>query len=165
MSKTIPNQDLNNKHQADYRERNREKLKLRMREWRKNHPERAKAQGLKWRTTFLASLNPEELKAQRAKEVQWAKKRHLKNKDKVFAAYGGYICKCCGEKEISFLSIDHINNDGYKLFKEGVHPKGTAFYGWLVKNSFPSGFQVLCMNCQFGKKNNKGICPHQSGKA
>ena len=79
-------------------------------------------------------------------------------KDKVFAAYGGYICSCCGENELAFLSIDHINNDGCKHRKEVG--SGSKFYWWLARNNFPSGFQVLCMNCQFGKKK-YGVCPHK----
>ena len=44
-----------------------------------------------------------------------------------------------------------------KLIKGG----GPGFYRWLVLNNFPEEFQTLCMNCQFGKKHNNGICPHK----
>ena len=33
-------------------------------------------------------------------------------------------------------------------------------YGWLRRNSYPEGFQVLCHNCNLGKKINGGVCPH-----
>src|SRR5688572_22754686 len=39
-------------------------------------------------------------------------KHYKKLKDQVYAAYGGYKCSCCGETEPSFLTLDHINNDG-----------------------------------------------------
>jgi hypothetical protein len=81
-------------------------------------------------------------------------------KDAAYAAYGGYQCQCCGETERAFLSIDHVNNDGHahrKTFR-GV------IYGWLKKNGYPPGFQILCMNCNFGKKHNGGICPHRARK-
>ena len=42
---------------------------------------------------------------------------------------------------------------------------GYMTYKWLRKNGFPPGFQVLCMNCQHGKRMCRGICPHQQGKA
>src|ERR1700726_1141623 len=29
-----------------------------------------------------------------------------------FAAYGGAVCACCGEKELAFLTLDHIENNG-----------------------------------------------------
>ena len=81
-----------------------------------------------------------------------------KLKMEVFEAYGGCVCKCCGEKESSFLSMDHVNGGGQKHLKK----IGTGrLYYWLRDNDFPSGFQVLCMNCQFGRKNNRGVCPHQ----
>jgi hypothetical protein len=81
-------------------------------------------------------------------------------KDKVYEAYGGYVCNCCGESEPSFLSIDHVNNDGAAQRKE-IGSGGERIYKWLVKNNFPEGYQVLCMNCQWGRRKNNGICPHK----
>lgn len=85
-------------------------------------------------------------------------------KDEVFNAYGGYVCACCGETEKMFLSIDHMNNDG-AVFRRKISGKRTAAgyhtYIWLKKHGFPSGHQVLCMNCNHGKRMNKGICPHK----
>lgn len=79
-------------------------------------------------------------------------------KEAVFQAYGGFICACCGETEKTFLSIDHIHNDG----AEHRRQIGTGnVYRWLRDNGFPSGFQVLCMNCQWGRKL-RGVCPHQA---
>jgi len=88
----------------------------------------------------------------------------LKLKTECFNAYGGCLCKCCGEKELAFLSIDHINNDGAKERKKLKTVGGGAnFYRYLKRHNYPDKhrYQVLCMNCQTGKKNNKGICPHQ----
>lgn len=85
-------------------------------------------------------------------------------KEAVFAAYGGYKCACCGETEKAFLTIDHIENDGAahrRSITGKRHSAGFHTYIWLVKNSFPNGFQVLCMNCNHGKRMNGGICPHQ----
>jgi hypothetical protein len=47
------------------------------------------------------------------------------------------------------LSIDHINGGGRKQRTEGT---GGQFYRWLRKQGYPSGFQVLCMNCQYIKR-------------
>lgn len=82
----------------------------------------------------------------------------------VFNAYGGLICACCGETELSFLSLDHVNNDGANWRRRrfsGRHCAGYTTYAWLRNNKFPPGFQVLCMNCNHGKRMNHGICPHQ----
>ena len=78
--------------------------------------------------------------------------------------YGGYKCACCGEVEPKFLTLDHINNDGYMRKKYGKEPRAAAqLYGWLRKMGYPDGFQVLCMNCNFGKAQNGGVCPHKKG--
>jgi hypothetical protein len=89
------------------------------------------------------------------------KKYRQKLKLEIFTHYGGNPpkCACCGETIIDFLSIDHINNDGAKHRKE--EGLGYQFYRWLKNNNFPEGYQVLCMNCQFGKRINNGICSHK----
>lgn len=82
--------------------------------------------------------------------------RYKRTKSLVFTHYGNK-CKCCGEQEPIFLTIDHINNDGNK------HRKviGRKLYAWIVKNNFPDTFQILCFNCNTGRHFNGGICPHQ----
>lgn len=67
-------------------------------------------------------------------------------------------CACCGEKNIKFLSIDHINGNGSKHQRENHIPNLSM---WLYKNNFPEGFQILCYNCNQGKYTNGGICPHK----
>ena len=73
-------------------------------------------------------------------------------------AYGGYVCACCGETEPLFLTIDHINNDGNKHRKQ--YQSGDGLYKWLKQHDYPEGFQILCMNCNHGKRRNNGVCPH-----
>ena len=65
------------------------------------------------------------------------------------------VCFCCGEDTKEFLQIDHIDGGGHKHRKE----VGNDIYLWLVENAFPDGFQLLCANCNVGKRLNKGICP------
>lgn len=89
------------------------------------------------------------------------KEMDLLIKNKVYAAYGGYKCACCGETEISFLSIDHVNNNGNKERGRLYSDSGGSFYRYLKRNNYPIGYQVLCMNCQWGKRMNNGICPHK----
>jgi len=96
--------------------------------------------------------------------IKGMKQLRIKNRDKVFEAYGGPICNCCGETELLFLTIDHINNDGATHRKElgGRNFGGSRMHKWLIDNDFPPGFQILCANCQLGKHLNGGICPHKS---
>ncbi len=86
------------------------------------------------------------------------RRRRLQVADMVFAAYGGAQCRCCGEPERLFLSIDHINGGGARQRRE-LGPG--ELYRWLLRNNFPPGYQVLCHNCNFGKHWNNGICPHK----
>jgi hypothetical protein len=76
--------------------------------------------------------------------------------NEVIDGYGGK-CVCCGETRKEYLSIDHINGDGNKHRKE-MGFSGHQFYRWLKKNNYPKGFQVLCFNCNMGKRN-FSVCP------
>lgn len=103
-----------------------------------------------------------------AVEARWAaavKARKLRIKDAVFGAYGGYRCACCGETERAFLTIDHVDNDGATWRREVLGSRlatGWRTYRWLMAHQYPAGYQVLCMNCNFGKRMNHGVCPHQT---
>lgn len=79
-------------------------------------------------------------------------------KIEVLEAYGG-VCACCGETDLVFLSIDHVNNDG-KYHRQTVR-SGAETYAWLHREKYPPGFQVYCFNCNIGKHINGGVCPHQ----
>jgi hypothetical protein len=76
----------------------------------------------------------------------------------------GIVCACCGEDNVDLLTIDHVNGGGKKHRKEIGVRAGYGFYSWLRNNNFPTGFQVLCFNCNDGRSVNGGICPHEVGK-
>ncbi len=100
---------------------------------------------------------PKEKEEFREKERHWA----LKSKLTVFQHFGNK-CKCCGEKDIRFLSRDHVNNDGNVWRKKhGGVPSGYKTDLWIIRNNFPKEIQILCYNCNLGKAHNKGICPHK----
>lgn len=81
-------------------------------------------------------------------------------KQTVIDAYGGF-CKCCGETEFSFLTVDHINENGAQERKNKKYRPGTGFYRYLIQNNFPKdNYQLLYMNCNFAKGKHGG-CPHQ----
>lgn len=92
------------------------------------------------------------------------RKRDAEIKTEVFNAYGGFMCACCGETEVAFLTIDHVNNDGAEHRRQLKEESGSShLYKWLRRNGYPAGFSVLCMNCNWGRYINGGICPHMSG--
>ena len=99
-----------------------------------------------------------------------AQESRRRQKRRVMEAYGGAVCVCCDEACLSMLTIDHINNDGAKHRREigklyeystGKRALVTEMYTWLERNGFPSGFQVLCYNCNLSKHRNKGVCEHK----
>lgn len=81
----------------------------------------------------------------------------------ILNAYGNE-CACCGENEIDFLALDHINNDGHKDRRRGNSGGGISFYRKVIKNGFPSNLQILCHNCNWSKHVNNGRCIHQIKK-
>lgn len=90
------------------------------------------------------------------------KQYYDKYKYLVFEHYGN-ICACCGETIFEFLSIDHVNNDGqYDKNANGKRLGGRHLYPRIAKSGYPKKYQLLCMNCNFGKRMNGGICPHKS---
>lgn len=86
-----------------------------------------------------------------------ARKAYILVKNTVMDHYG-WICACCGEDNPFFLSIDHIDNDGAEHRREVG--KGHVTWKWIIDNDFPDSLQVLCYNCNCGKRVNRGICPH-----
>lgn len=91
------------------------------------------------------------------------KTSYKKNKEEVVAAYGGK-CNCCGETEISFLCIDHVNGNGSRERKRlGYQGAGPAFYRRLKRLGYPKrNYQLLCMNCN-ASKHLLGECAHKRG--
>lgn len=106
--------------------------------------ERLKAQ---WRNH--ARKNYSKYRA-RSKQARWQLKVDT------LAAYGG-ICACCGEAEPMFLGIDHISGGGTKHRRE--LGGGGRFYRFLKINDWPSGYRVLCHNCNMAY-GFFGQCPH-----
>lgn len=101
------------------------------------------------RLTRVSHLTPSALR-------KWQKYYERKN---IAISYYGALCACCGESDLSCLTIDHINNNGAAHRQE----LGTrVIYKWLITNNFPGGFQVLCFNCNRAKAK-CGACPHQRG--
>lgn len=95
---------------------------------------------------------------------QRLKKRQMEIKLDVIRHYSIGIMKCIGLNgnpcssncsDIRCLSIDHINGGGCKHRRE-LGKKSIHFYRWLIRNNFPAGFTVLCMNCQFIKREENG---------
>lgn len=79
-------------------------------------------------------------------KIELKQRRNIIKND-VFNHYGNK-CEVCGEDNLMFLDIDHINGGGCKQHIKGVINR---LYNWLIKNNFPQGFQTLCDNCNWKK--------------
>lgn len=86
------------------------------------------------------------------------RQRSARIKYEVMSKYGG-SCVCCGESRTAFLSLDHINNDGAEKRRSGEHVIGTRFYKRLLQQPLDDSLQVLCYNCNLGRRVT-GVCPH-----
>lgn len=148
-------------YEAEYRARDRDGLNKYHREWRKGLGVKYNQYIADNRKKKIEKMTPDELVKFRKHESDKSKRLSSVLKNEVFEAYGGWKCACCGETERLFLTMDHMLNNGSQLRREGVHGHSTMFYRWLKKSGYPKDFQVLCMNCQFGKRMNDGICPHK----
>ena len=77
----------------------------------------------------------------------------------VLLAYGS-SCACCGESQLEFLGIDHIDGRG----KVGQRRSGAEFYRWLKRQGFPKDdYRLLCHNCNQAL-GHYGYCPHGHAK-
>jgi len=93
------------------------------------------------------------------------KQRALTLRQKLLDKFGK-ICVCCGENKMEFLTIDHINNDGFshrKNKKTGKTMDHLIIWKDIIDNGNHDNFQTLCMNCNWAK-NLYGECPHVTCK-
>lgn len=132
-------------YMKEYNKNNRYKLNEWKKEWRKKNPEKVKEMAARSRVN-----NSENIR-------EWHKKDAQNAKTDCMNAYGGK-CVCCGESELTFLTIDHIN--GTSLKKNQSYRLGTSLYKWLRRNNYPrDNFRILCCNCNYSC-GFFGYCPH-----
>lgn len=119
--------------------RNKEKLKKRTRLWKKNNKEKV----IKESQRYRKELKIKALKA--------------------YSRNDNIQCVCCGEKEIDFLCLDHIDNNGAQERKRKKYGLGTSFLKWLKVNNYPKNLrlQTMCFNCNMSKRIQGGVCIHQ----
>lgn len=88
------------------------------------------------------------------------RKSRARLKRMVIARMGGK-CKCCGEKEIEFLTIDHVLEDGARHRKR-LKLGGGSIHRYIRDHNYPKRrFQILCANCNMSKRIGRGGCIHK----
>lgn len=82
--------------------------------------------------------------------------RRVLDKDAVINMYtaGEGTCRMCGQGDIDVLCIDHIHDDGNveRCHTRGGGRFGWKLYRWLMESNYPTGYQVLCANCNLKKE-------------
>jgi hypothetical protein len=147
-------------YRAYYRA-NKERILRRNREWDNANKAKVAKCHSQWRRANKAKVRESERRyhqknAQKRNELNRVWRAALKAE--IILAYGGK-CRCCGESEPKFLTVDHTENDGHK-HRLQIGNGGMTTYRWLRKNGFPKkGFQLLCFNCNLAKSF-FGACPH-----
>lgn len=154
----------------EYYLRNRQNILKKQREWYHERGGRAITLQRKAHLKDDMTLYKEYREKRKLYEKRWKEQNHERLKKwsrdyakkmrlEVLEHYGGIPpkCVCCGQIGIEFLTMDHINNDGAKHMKA---INGRSLTGWLRAQGFPTGFQVLCWNCNEAKKY-RGYCPHK----
>lgn len=165
--RNIPkNKEKENQQRRNYYNNHQKDEKRKAKERRKLHPEKQKDydKNRYWnnreeeleRNKHWKDLNPAEQRA-------YHKKHRDKLKIDVITHYSNGIMACANPynqhrepyTDIRALSIDHIEGGGCK---HRLSLKSGSFYRWLRKNDYPFGYQVLCMNCQFIKRDIEKEC-------
>lgn len=135
----------------------------RNRRYRENHREeiREKEKAYYWQNKERVRKGNSEAVKRHFGRIKHAVFLHYSKTDPPHCMCNGCLwhTENCVAENLIVLSIDHINGDGGKHRKELNIHGGKEFYKWLVKNNYPEGYQVLCMNCQWSKKSNEQ--PHK----
>lgn len=142
-----------------YQETHRERLRARQKEYRQTHRAQIQARQKEYRRTHRKQTMQYVEAYRRLHEgcrKAEAKRHRNRMKRTVFAAYSPTLtCENCGFADLRALTIDHVRGDGWK-FRHEHHRSGLSMWVWLKLNNYPPGFQVLCMNCQFIKREENG---------
>ena len=164
----VKNREKINKQARERRAKNPEKHRAYQRNWARKNPDKTQryfqtyvskpgirkkrnAQTKKWEKE-----NPEKVRQnnQKPEGKKLRIKYHRDNRIDCLKIYSKKvsnssesICSSCGLKDVRFLQIDHINgviaNDG----------RGASnLVGYLRRNNYPGGYQVLCGNCNWLKE-------------
>jgi len=106
-------------------------------------------QVLCWNCNFLKS---------RPKIITKNQRSDAKMKERTLKAYSPELkCNSCPETNPMVLTIDHVNGNG-KNHRKSIAGGSAGFYRWLRFNNFPSGYQVMCLNCNCKREINRIRC-------
>tara|TARA_B110001454_G_scaffold202092_1_gene208954 strand:- start:243 stop:761 length:519 start_codon:yes stop_codon:yes gene_type:complete len=142
-----------------------------MKKWRKDNPTQVIEYNKQYQTSHIDEIvkhrnNP---KTKRKKSL-YEHEKTIREKLDIMKIYSKRLsksdipcCNCCGENSHHIaLTIDHIH--GKEKFGHTGRDVGKRLIKYLIREKYPSGFQVLCWNCNLSKAN-LGKCFHKGGKS
>jgi hypothetical protein len=160
----LKNKEEINKKCMDYHWLHREQLLKKRKEYQLKNREKLNEQRRK-RYNTIDKKNPEIMK----KKLENARKWDIERRRKVIEHYSnGKMCcegingkECesqCGQNgnnsaKSRLLTIDHVNGGGNKHRKELAR----HLCDFVIKNDFPEGYRILCMNCNMEEARQKGF--------
>jgi hypothetical protein len=124
-------------HNANYYKANADRIRQHVIAYRKINADRIKQCVATYHKT-----NADRIK-------QWLSSYNKEIRLETLEAYGGAVCAHCGKTKLSNLTLDHINQDGAERQRKGEAKNGRTLWLSLKKRGFPSGFRVLCFNCNW----------------
>ena len=128
-----------------YRLKNKDRVNENYRRYMLKHPRdpaKRKITNTKWLNNNL----------EKAREIGSRIARRYKEACVNMYSNGDACCTRCKIADMDVLCLDHIENDGSehrRLLK--ASGEASSFYRYLSKHDYPSGFQVLCYNCNMKK--------------
>jgi len=143
--------DCKKSYDKQYYSEHKEKIKQRTRSWQKQNLEKMRETQRRY------------YKNNREKIRKYIRDRRAKFRRMVLLHYSHEMMKCakCGFDDERALSIDHINGGGTQHRKQVK--SGGNFNEMLVREGYPEGYQILCMNCQFIKNRETGAYQSRRG--
>jgi len=85
-----------------------------------------------------------------------------KKQQQLFDIFGDH-CRCCGESNKVFLTLNHINGDGADERRRLTgNPQSGSMASWreAIRTKDHTRYEILCYNCNNAVKDGR-VCPHK----
>ena len=101
---------------------------------------------------YRRSYFPEYRGRNRDRFRKYDRDRHNRVKTAAFTTLGG-VCVLCGEDELEFLTVDHVNGDGSE--DRALRSRREIYISIVRDEAQRKKFRLLCRNCNSGDANKK----------